>query len=133
MQIRDTDWDWSELGKVEPYYSVLTDPKFRVANLTPAAVEEFYRGGEDNVRAIFETIRHHLDPAFRPASALDFGCGVGRLLIPLAKRCGKAYGVDISAGMLELCAKRLRAESLDNVTLVKSDDALSGAPARYDL
>lgn len=51
-------------------------------------------------------MRHHFDRmntlfgAFEPRSALDFGCGVGRLTVPLAQITGRATGVDISPGML---------------------------------
>jgi SAM-dependent methyltransferase len=39
-----------------------------------------------------------LEPSAR---ALEIGCGVGRLLRPLSERVGKAFGVDISAEMIE--------------------------------
>ncbi|MDO9156079.1 MAG: class I SAM-dependent methyltransferase, partial [Sediminibacterium sp.] len=58
-----------------------------------------------------------------PATALDFGCGTGRLLLPLAKICKKVVGVDISEGMLEEAKTNLA--SFSNVQLYKSDDQLS--------
>jgi SAM-dependent methyltransferase len=132
MQARDTDWDWNEIAKSEPYWGILTGPEFKLANLTPAALEVFYGAGENEVRRIFELVSLHLVPSFRPRCALDFGCGVGRMLIPIARRSERAYGVDIADRMLEICEQRLRAESIRNVTLVKSDDALSRAPAQID-
>ncbi|HEY4285284.1 MAG TPA: class I SAM-dependent methyltransferase [Chthoniobacterales bacterium] len=132
MQSRDTDWDWNEIAKAEPYWGVLTGPQFKLENLTPAALEEFYQAGERDVRRIFDLIGLHLAPSFRPRCALDFGCGVGRMLISIARRSEAAYGVDIADRMLEICEERLRTESIQNVTLVKSDDALSRAPAQFD-
>jgi trans-aconitate methyltransferase len=38
---------------------------------------------------------------FQPHSALDFGCGVGRLTAALAKRCERVVGVDVAPTMLE--------------------------------
>ena len=131
MQTRDTDWDWNEIAKCEPYWGVLTGPEYKLANLTPATLEQFYQAGENDVRSIFDQVSN-LAPSFRPRCALDFGCGVGRLLIPIARRSEKAYGLDIADRMLEICAERLRTEKINNVTLVKSDDTLSGAPTQFD-
>lgn len=40
------------------------------------------------------------------ASLLELGCGTGRILVPLAERCGFACGLDISPAMLEVCRRR---------------------------
>lgn len=44
--MRDTDFDWTLIGNEEPYYGVLTDPRFLRANIDAALIEEFYLGGE---------------------------------------------------------------------------------------
>jgi SAM-dependent methyltransferase len=52
----------------------------------------------------------HTDPMWAAAwgkpvarrSALDFGCGIGRLTHALAEHFDQVYGVDISPGMIEL-------------------------------
>jgi SAM-dependent methyltransferase len=46
----------------------------------------------------------NLEPGAR---ALEIGCGVGRLLRPLSERVDKAFGVDISAEMIERARKAL--------------------------
>ena len=51
-------------------------------------------------------------------TALEFGCGVGRLLLPLARRSRRAIGVDVSPTMLQHCAENARNAGLDNVELV---------------
>jgi 2-polyprenyl-3-methyl-5-hydroxy-6-metoxy-1,4-benzoquinol methylase len=58
------------------------------------------RQGVDHIDFVFETIRRHFVPNFKPSSVLDYGCGVGRLLIPLAERCECVVGVDVSDTML---------------------------------
>lgn len=49
-------------------------------------------------------------------SALEIGCGTGRVLQHLAGRCESLHGIDISKGMVEQGRKRLA--HLPNVTLV---------------
>src|SRR5882762_1792622 len=100
MLRNDSNSDWERFGRDEPYFGVLLDEKFRLRNLTPQALEEFFASGEAHVERVFRTIVRHLDPDFAPATALEFGCGVGRVLVPLARRCPSVVGVDVSASML---------------------------------
>lgn len=132
MQIRNTDDDWRKLGDTNPYFAVLTQPQFDISRLEAAALEEFFRGGEEHVNAIFGTIRRCFDANFRPRLALDFGCGVGRILTPMSLLCDQAIGVDISEGMLARARKHLDERGIRNVDLVLSDDTLSRVPSGYD-
>ena len=96
---RDTDGDWEEIGRLNPYFGVLTHPKFLTANLTEEARAEFFQSGQGAVRGELAVLQRHF-PDFAPASALDFGCGVGRLTRALGEVTGDAVGIDISASML---------------------------------
>lgn len=118
-----TDKAWQEWGKNDPYFGVYTNEKFRRENLTPVVKNEFFSTGENYVQQILSTIKKRIDPNFQPATALDFGCGTGRILLTLAKICNQVVGVDISDGMLAEAKKNLSA--FNNVTLYKSDDQLS--------
>ena len=73
--------------------------------------------------SILSNIHKHLDPGFQPINALDFGCGVGRLVIPLAKISTSAVGIDVSESMLAEARKNCELNSVHNIDLVKSDDA----------
>lgn len=44
---------------------------------------------------------------------LEVGCGTGRVLIPTAKAGVGMVGVDLSAGMLDVCRQKLAAEAVD--------------------
>ena len=57
-------------------------------------------------RELEQLILHdvELEPGAR---ALEIGCGMGRLLRPLSERVGKAFGVDISAEMIERARRAL--------------------------
>lgn len=130
---RDTDRDWEVLADAEPYWAVVTHEKYRTENLTEEALREFYETGEPYVDWLLETIRGTLDPGFSPGSALDFGCGVGRVLVPLARRCEEVVGVDVADGMLAKARGRCESLDLANVRLEKSDDSLAGLSGAFDL
>jgi ubiquinone/menaquinone biosynthesis C-methylase UbiE len=119
----NTDRAWQKWGENDPYFGVYTNEKYRIENLTPVVKNEFFSSGEKYVQQIFSTIKKRIDPNFQPTTALDFGCGTGRILLTLAKICTKVVGVDISDGMLAEAKNNLSA--FDNVKLYKSDDQLS--------
>jgi len=96
---RDTDGDWEEIGRLNPYFGVLTDPKFRTENLTDQARTEFFLTGQAEVRRELKLLKRRFTD-FAPTSALDFGCGVGRLTQALGAVTGDAVGVDVSGPML---------------------------------
>lgn len=128
-----TDADWEKLGKNDPYYGVLTHEKFRTRNIDQKALQEFFDSGAAVVTKIFALIDRHLDSNFRPVRALEFGCGTGRLLVAAARRVDEMVGVDVSASMLEECARNCDKFNIDNVRLDRSDDQLSCLSGEYDL
>ncbi|HEU5040244.1 MAG TPA: class I SAM-dependent methyltransferase [Gemmatimonadales bacterium] len=128
-----SDRAWQQWGEQDPYFAVLTDAALHRERLTPEALEAFFRSGDTHVRGVVDDIRRHLDPTFAPRRALDFGCGVGRLLLPLAGMAEQAVGVDVAPGMLEEAARLAATRGVGNVTLVESDDALSRVAGTFDL
>src|SRR5205807_6989919 len=77
---------WHKWGKENPFYGVLSHPKFLNANLNEQSREEFFQSGERHVNHVYHVIQTKLRDDFQPSRVLDFGCGVGRLLIPFARR-----------------------------------------------
>lgn len=75
-----------------------------------AATEAFFLSGVAEIEGHLKLIRK-TGPTFEPKSALDFGCGVGRLTRALATITGDAVGVDISPGMLAE-ARRFQSPSI---------------------
>jgi SAM-dependent methyltransferase len=128
-----TDTAWEEWGRRDPYFGVITDPKFRGAGINENAIQEFFASGHSHVHGVLSTIRKCIDPEFAPRTVLDFGCGVGRLLIPFAKFAADVVGLDVSPSMLQEARRNCDEQRLNNVRLFHSDDALSTLTGSFDL
>jgi 2-polyprenyl-3-methyl-5-hydroxy-6-metoxy-1,4-benzoquinol methylase len=128
-----TDVAWEEWGRRDPYFGVITDQKFRRSEFDDRSKKEFFESGESHVHGVLATIRRHIDPAFTPRTVADFGCGVGRLLIPFAKIADEVVGLDVSKSMLEEARRNCDEQGLRNVRLCVSDDSLSAVSESFDL
>jgi SAM-dependent methyltransferase len=132
MDLRDTDSDWSKLSLDDPFWAVLSSEEYRGKELSADQLRAFFETGERDVAQLFGFIKRHLLTDFRPKRSLDFGCGVGRLLFPIARLSGDAVGVDVAAGMLDLCRRFAAEHGLDNITLIQNDDRLSDVSGEFD-
>ena len=131
--MNNSDRSWRKFGELDPYFGVITNPKFERKNLNDESLNEFFRGGEEYVEELFETLRCHSSVTRSPLRALEYGCGVGRIMVPMAKRCGHVTGVDISEGMLKEAEKNCSARYISNVTFVQAEDAFSSVSGSFDL
>lgn len=128
-----TDTAWEEWGKRDPYYGVITDPKFRRSQLDSAVLGEFFESGRNHVDYVMQAIHRDIDPTFAPKAVLDFGCGVGRTLPAFAGIAENVVGVDVSQSMLEEAARNCHEQKLTNVHLIRCDDSLAAIGGTYDL
>ena len=130
---RDTDTDWNRVAETDPYWGVISAEKFRGSVMEADALTEFMAGGESYVNNLFALIRKQIDPNFAPAKVLDFGCGVGRLVLPFARRASEVVGVDIAPAMLDRCQQHAQEAGLANVKLRLSSDTLADVGEGFDL
>jgi SAM-dependent methyltransferase len=128
-----TDSAWEEWGRRDPYFGVITQPRFRLSAMDQLAKQEFFDSGASHANHVLATIRRHIDPNFTPKKILDFGCGVGRLLIPFAAVAEEVVGLDVSQSMLREARRNCDERQLRNVRLICSDDRLSGVTDTYNL
>jgi 2-polyprenyl-3-methyl-5-hydroxy-6-metoxy-1,4-benzoquinol methylase len=113
---------WVKFGEKDPYFAVATNPEFKKDLFDESKRERFFQSGRDYVEQIFKLLETHLNLAnYRPESALDFGCGVGRLCIPLAARCANVTGIDISPGMIQELSKNAAVMKTENVKGLVAD------------
>ena len=85
---------WDEFGRRDPHWAILSEP----GRQGTWDEEEFFATG----RATIDTTLNELgDLLTARTSALDFGCGLGRLTQALAVHFDAVTGVDVAASMIE--------------------------------
>ncbi len=124
---------WEHYGDKNPYFGVATYDKFKNENLDEFAKDEFFETGETYVEKIWDEIENSFIENFKPKRILDFGCGVGRLTLPLAKRGEEAVGVDISPQMIEEAKKNCAEYGIENIKFAESDENLSKVEGSFGL
>src|SRR4051812_30480099 len=116
MSLSSTDKQWEQWGKRNPYFGVLG---VESSSLTEReAFERFFESGRQHVIEVLSLLHASGATFGDEASALDFGCGVGRLLLPLSEKFSHVSGIDISPTMLDLARGNLSAKQ--NVSLFTS-------------
>jgi ubiquinone/menaquinone biosynthesis C-methylase UbiE len=125
--------EWQAWGNQDAYYGVLTGPEYRKEQLTLERLEKFFATGTKHVEYILDRIAHHFGDTQRD-KVLDYGCGVGRLVLAFSKHFGETYGADLSDGMLAEARKVTAEQQAKSVTLVQTDGTdLSALPADFGL
>lgn len=106
---------WEDWGSVDPYWAVLTEPAARHGRWN---LEEFFATGVATVAEMLQHTGTYGRPV-RRGTALDFGCGVGRLTRALAAHFEHTYGLDVAEAMIDE-ATRLDGGS-SGATFVRND------------
>jgi 2-polyprenyl-3-methyl-5-hydroxy-6-metoxy-1,4-benzoquinol methylase len=105
---------WGELGRSEPFWSVLTHDQYRTANLDAAAMARFYDTGAEHA-ALVELFCSRNRAEIRRGICVELGCGVGRVTKHLASRFETVIAIDISEGALRECRAMAEREGLANI------------------
>lgn len=119
--MRRGDRVWRQLGRTQPYTAII-DHDSRSA---------FFESGERHVEEVLQLV-DRLYPGIHPKSVLDFGCGVGRLVIPFARRFDEVVGVDVSEPMLAEARRNAADQGCSNVDFV-TDLSLLAHRHEFDL
>lgn len=132
MQIRDTNSDWARLAEENPYWAVLSSDKYKGQDLPADVRKEYFDGGAELVKHDFALLRERLCLPFAPLDIVDFGCGVGRLSIPLAQMAKVVHALDVAPRMLEICQKNAYLAGAANVRPQSTDEFIA-AGTEFDL
>lgn len=118
MKIKELQKNWDVFGKTDPLWAILTAPDKKDGKWDEA---EFFKTGEETVRLVMEEVGSlKIKPARK--SALDFGCGAGRLTQALAKYFENCSGVDIAPSMIEVANKYNKCGERCRYYLNEADD-----------
>ncbi len=103
---------WQAVGREAPHWSVLTQTRFR-----PEEIDEhkaaFYGSGEADAELLAAILGRHGTTPEEVGRCVEFGCGVGRVTLALARRFPRVNACDISTahiavGKEEAAARRIR-------------------------
>ncbi len=94
---------WEDWGRIDPFWAVLTEADARHGRWD---VDRFFATGVEQVATMLAETQRYGRPA-RRGTALDFGCGLGRLTRALAPQFERTYGLDVASTMIK------RAQRLD--------------------
>jgi hypothetical protein len=110
---------WENLGKAEPYWSVLTGPKWKASELQQIQnFDQFYATGKPFQERLDRWLARSGMALPATATCAEYGCGVGRCTIWLAKRYARVVAFDISEPHIRLAQERAKAEGLHNIEFV---------------
>lgn len=127
-----TDKDWEKWGSNNPYFGVLSDPRFLGSKIrTDNLQREFYESGKNDIAWVVNRLAG-LRGSKKFTHAVDFGCGVGRLTIPLAEYAANVTGLDVSPSVLQQAEQNTPKGLQKNITYAVSNDALAQLPKHYD-
>lgn len=126
----DSDSHWRRWGESDPYFGVLCEQRFRAGEIARHR-EDFFRSGPPVVEERLAAAERHFGLLGRER-ALEFGCGVGRLTLPLAAAFNHVTALDIAPAMLAEAQRNAQAAGRDTIRFALSDDRLSAAEGAYD-
>lgn len=123
--------DWEDLARLDPLWAIASRPGLRHGGWSD---DEFMASGRRKVARIMRTLGG-LEQPVAGGRALDFGCGVGRVTIPLGDHFEEVVGADIAPGMVEQARARAAAAGSEGVRFVLDEhEDLSGLGAEpFDL
>lgn len=131
-----SDNAWETFAKTDPYWAVLTDPRYRTGPsgaLPPQERAAFFEGGARHIEGVAKTLKTHFGRGFTGEDCcLDFGSGVGRLILPMARLCGRAIGIDISDTMRRICLQNAIQERVGNIECFAAVDDPALKDVRFD-
>lgn len=130
-----TDWrgqEWEKWGKSDPYFGVIAQPHLRSDRLDDSGRAGFFEAGAMEVAETLAELRSVAGVASGSGRALDFGCGVGRLTIPLARHFREVVGVDVSAAMLREARANCERAGIANARFCLSTPTLDDVEGEFD-
>jgi SAM-dependent methyltransferase len=127
-----TDRNWQNWGAKDPYYSVVSHTEFGADSIGENHAR-FFDSGERFVADVLSQAARRFGGLKTSGSALDFGCGVARLAIPLARRFARVDGLDVSPHMLKIAQDNCKAFGIDNAQFHQTDGTFDAEqwPRRY--
>lgn len=123
---------WKHHGEIEPYWSVNAQAAFRVETIE-ANRHAFHRSGLEDAATLLAILQRHGFNRAASAHLCDFGCGVGRVSLPLASVFERVTGCDISSTHLQVGAREAARLGLENIAFSQVSTGDFGMNAPFDV
>jgi SAM-dependent methyltransferase len=94
--------DWDIIAARDPFFGVLSSDEYRADRIDAEAIRRFYETGEQDIQRVLEWFDTDLGAGPTQGTALDIGCGVGRLSHAMARVMPGVVGYDVSEVMLRI-------------------------------
>ena len=121
----DSNADWQKIAQNRPYYGVLSEAAYQDSALSDEQRAAFFESGQRYVNMVLDQCTRFFGPDWRAGKALDFGCGVGRLALPLSRRFTEVTGLDVAPAMLSEARFLAEQAGVANIRWRLGDDALT--------
>ena len=99
-----------------PHFSVLTNPAFLPENLEQS-IDAFWTSGQKEAEVVQRVLDRFGFGALETKRCVEYGCGVGRVTMPLTKLFREVVSYDISRAHLDLAEVRGRELGVTNLVL----------------
>lgn len=110
---------WESFGQSDPYWSVLTDDRWRMSKMTDVdKIEAFYATGQHDLERLGSWLRRAGLKEKTNGVCVEYGCGVGRVTEWLARRYRKVRAFDISKSHIDAAQRRFASKGVKNVEFV---------------
>jgi SAM-dependent methyltransferase len=127
MDLIELRKNWDEFGRTDPMWAILTNPDKRYNKWE---IKEFFQTGINEIDSVFDYLNSlNLRPN---GTALDFGCGVGRLTQALCNYFEECYGIDIAKSMIDQAIKCNRHGNKCKYFVNESNDLTLFKDNRFD-
>ena len=123
--------EWEELGSSQPVWSVLSREPYK--NVQRDTVpQSFYISGEREAKRLVGALRRNgIAPPF--TRAVEYGCGLGRVSIPLSRFCRHLDAYDISGSHIELAKRHAAETKVENILFHQVETPSDRPETGYDL
>ena len=100
---------WENLGNSAAHHSVLTNDEF-LPNSLEKNIGSFWKSGDKEVKEIEAILKRHGMKLNEVNVAIEYGCGVGRITVPLSKKVSAVHAYDISSPHLDYAKEHANEE-----------------------
>jgi ubiquinone/menaquinone biosynthesis C-methylase UbiE len=128
MNLKELQQNWDQFGKEDPYWAIITRAEKRGNKWEDA---EFFLTGENRAAKVAKQLKR-FQSNFKFHSALDFGCGAGRVTQGLANHFDQVTGIDIAPSMIKLALEKNKRDNCQYMLNEKNDLSMFG-DEQFDL